>query len=132
MEEQVDDPGAKAPHGDSSDEEDDEVLGVRLRSASQVATGSREPLRQPGEVRSDKATCDEDERRSSVPSTRTVRKEKQRAEKAGEVRSEKCEEPTKRKHKSKHGSKKAAKRATKSHRSQDPDRKGRMGTGDWK
>ena len=46
-----DDPGAKAPHGDSSDEEDDEQLDARLRSASQVAMDSREAVRQPSEAR---------------------------------------------------------------------------------
>ena len=66
---------------------------MRLRSASQVAAGSRDPPRQPSEVRSDKAAYDEDERRSSAPSTRAVRKEKQRARKASEVRSEKGDEP---------------------------------------
>ena len=93
--EQEDDPGAKAPHGNSSDEEDDEVLGAQLRSASQVAVSSREARRQPSEARSDKAAYDEDERRSSAPSTRAVRKEKQRAGKPSDVHSEKGEEPAK-------------------------------------
>ena len=117
-----DDPGAKAHHGNSSDEEDDEQLGARLRSASQVAMGSRDAVRQPSEARSDKAARDEEERRSSVHLSRAVLKEKRRAGKASGSQVEKPEEPAKRKHKSKHGSKKEAKRATKSRRSQEePD-----------
>ena len=111
-----DDPGAKAPHGDSTDD-DDEVLEAKLRSASQIA-----PPRQPSEVRSDKAAYDEDERRSSVPSSRAVRKEKKKpAGKASEVHSAKGAEPVKTKKKSKHGSKKAAKKASKSRPSHDPE-----------
>ena len=86
---------------------------------SQVA--GREPPRQPSEARSDKAAYDEDERRSSVPSTRAVRKEERRGGKASEVHSEKGEEPAKREYKSKHGSKKAAKKAHRSRRSRDPE-----------
>ena len=118
---QEDDPGAKAPHRDSSDEEDDEQLGARLRSASQVALGSRDAGRQPSEVRSDKAAYDEEERRSSLHSTRAVLEERPRTGKASGSCPEKPEEPAKRKHKSKHGSKKAAKKATRSRRSYDPE-----------
>ena len=106
-----DDPGAKAPHGNSSDDEDDEQLGARLRSASQVAMGSRDAVRQPSEPRSDKAAFNEEERRSSVV-----------AGKASGSQIEKPEEPVKRKHKSKHSSKKEAKRASRSRRSvEEPD-----------
>ena len=81
------------------------------------------PTSSPRDASSDnlKTAYDEDERRSSVPSTRAVREEKQRAGKASEVRSEKGDEPAKRKYKSKHGSKKAAKKASKFRRSQDPE-----------
>ena len=110
-----DDPGAKAPHGDSSDD-DGEVLEAKLRSVSLA------PPRQPSEVRADKAAYDEDERRLSVPSSKPARKEKKKqAGKASEVHSAKGEELVKRKKKSKHGSKKAAKKASKSRPSHDPE-----------
>ena len=106
-------------HGNSSDDEDDEVLGARLRSGKQVGLASRDAVRQPIEPRSDRAAFDEEERRSSVHWSRAVLKERRRAGKASGSQMEKPEEPVKRKHKSKNGSKKAAKKATRSRRSHE-------------
>ena len=84
-----DDTGAKAPHGNSSDDEDDEELGARLRSASQVVSlVSRDAVCQPNQPGSDKAAFDEEERRSSVHSSRVVLKEGRHAGKASLSRME--------------------------------------------
>ena len=117
-EETDDDPYAKAPHGDSSD--DDEVLEAKLRSLSEI------PHPRPSsEARSDKAAYDKDERRS-VPSSSPAKREKKkkRAGKATDVQSATGEEPMKRKKKSKHGSKKAAKKSSRSRPSQAPEAEG--------
>ena len=102
--EAVDDPYAKAPHGDT-----DEDLEAELRSLGGLPRRSSEVRSD----RSDRAAYDEEERRS-VPSSSLARKEKKkkkrRPEKAMDSRSALSEEPTKRKKKSKHGSKKAAKK----------------------
>ena len=102
----VDDPYAKAPHGDSTDEE---VLEAELRSL-----GGLPQHRRSSEVRSDRsdrAAYDEEERRS-VPSSSLAKKDKKKrkTEKAIDSRSVQSEEPVKRKKKSKHGSKKEAKK----------------------
>ena len=106
-----DDPGAKAPHG-GTDEEDDEVIEAQLRSLSQLPDIDRDRPRQPSEIRSDQAACDEDERRSSVPSSQKKKKKKKKktAATAKDALSGRGEESIKRKKKSKHGSKKAAKK----------------------
>ena len=102
----VDDPYAKAPHGDT----DEEDLEAEYRSL-----GGLPQLRRSSEVRSDRsdrAACDEEERRS-VPSSSLAgkdKKKKRKTEKAMDSRSALSEEPTKRKKKSKLGSKKAAKK----------------------
>ena len=104
VEEVDDDPYAKAPHGDT-DEED--------RQAELKSLGG---LRHSSEVRSDRsdrAACDEEERRSVPSSSLAVkeRKMKRKTQKAVESRSVLSEEPTKRrKKKSKLGSKKAARK----------------------
>ena len=117
-EEPDDDPYAKAPHGDSSD--DGETLEAKLRSLSEIPHP-----RQSSEARSDKAAYDEDERRS-VPSSSPAKRDKQkkRAGKATDVQSATGGEPMKRKKKSKHGSKKAAKRSSRSRPSQVPKAEG--------
>ena len=109
VEKAVDDPYAKAPHGDSDDEED---LEAELRSLGEL------PPRRSSEMRSDRsdrAAFDEEERRS-VPSSSIARpekpkqKKKKKTEKASDVQSVMSEEPMKRKKKSWQGSKKLAKR----------------------
>ena len=118
-EEPIDDPYAKAPHGDSTD--DEEVLEAQLRSLSEMV----QP-RHPSEARSDcsdRAAYDEEERRS-VPSSSPVKrdkKKKRKTEKAVDAQSAMGDEPMKRKKKSKHGSKKAAKKGHKSQPSQPPE-----------
>ena len=113
------DPYAKAPHGESDDEED---LEAELGSL-----GGLPPPRRSSEKRSDrsdKAAFDEEERRS-IPSSSAMRPEKPRrkkkAEKAYDTRSVFSEEPAKRKKKVWQGSKKLAKRGHRSSPSQDPD-----------
>ena len=103
----VDDPYAKAPHGDSTDED---VLEAELRSL-----GGLPRHRRSDEVRSDRsdrAAYDEEERRSVPSSSLAIKekKKKRKTEKAMDSRSVLSEEPTKGKKKSKHGSKKAAKK----------------------
>ena len=114
------DPYAKAPHGESDDEED---LEAELRSL-----GGLPPPRRSSEMRSDRsdrAAFDEEERRS-VPSSSAVRPEKPRkkkkAEKSHDAQSAFSEEPAKRKKKVWQGSKKLAKRGHRSSPSRDPDR----------
>ena len=103
----VDDPYAKAPHRDSTDQE---VLEAELRSLGGLPQHHRS-----SEVRSDRsdrAAYDEEECRS-VPSSSLAKKDKRKkrkTEKAIDSRSVLSEEPAKRKKKSKHGSKKAAKK----------------------
>ena len=65
---------------------------MRLRSVSQVGFVSRDAVRQPSEPRSDKAAFDEEERRSSVHSSRAVFKERRRAGKASGSQTEKPED----------------------------------------
>ena len=114
-EESIEDLYAKAPHGDSSD--DDEVLEAKLRSLSEI------PHPRPSsEARSDKAAYDEEEHHS-VPSSSPAKrdKRKKRAKKATNVQSATGDEPMKRKKKSKHGSKKAARKGPRSRPSQVPE-----------
>ena len=104
----VDDPYAKAPHGDSST--DEEGLEAELRSLGGLPQHHRSSEVRSG--RSDRAAYDEEERRS-VPSSSLAKKDKKKkrkTEKAMDSRSVLSEEPAKRKKKSKHGSKKAAKK----------------------
>ena len=64
--EEDNDPGAKAPHGDSSDE-GDEQLAENLRKASSVVNlVSREGACAVSEPRSDRAGYDEEEARTST------------------------------------------------------------------
>ena len=120
VERAVDDPYAKAPHGDSDDEED---LEAELRSLGEL------PPRRSSEMRSDRsdrAALDEEERRS-VPSSSIARpekpkqKKKKKTEKASDVQSVMSEEPMKTKKKSWQGSKKLAKRGHRSTPSQSPE-----------
>ena len=113
-----DDPYAKAPHGESDDEED---LEAELRSL-----GGLPPPRRSSEMRSDRsdrAAFDEEEHRS-VPSSSARRPEKprkkKRAEKSYDLYSVFSEEPAKRKKKVWQGSKKLAKKGHRSAPSQDP------------
>ena len=116
------DPYAKAPHGESDDEED---LEAELRSLGELP-----PPRHSSEKRSDRsdrAALDEEERRS-IPSSSALRPEKPRkkkkAAKSYDLHSVFSEEPVKRKKKVWQGSKKLAKRGHRSSPSQDPE----MGT----
>ena len=115
-----DDPYAKAPHGESDDEED---LEAELRSL-----GGLPPPRRSSEIRSDRsdrAAFDEEEHRS-VPSSSARRPEKPRkkkkTEKSYDLYSVFSEEPAKRKKKVWQGSKKLAKKGHRSAPSQDPER----------
>ena len=103
----VDDPYAKAPHGDSTDED---VLEAELRSLGGLPRHRRSD--EGRSDRSDRAAYDDEERRSVPSSSLAIKekKKKRKTEKAMDSRSVLSEEPTKRKKKSKHGSKKAAKK----------------------
>ena len=114
------DPYAKAPHGESDEEED---LEAELRSL-----GGLPPPRRSSEMRSDRsdrAAIDEEERRS-VPSLSAARPErpskKKKAAKSYDLHSVFSDEPAKRKKKVWQGSKKLAKRGHRSSPSRDPER----------
>ena len=90
------DPGGKALHSASPDE-DDEMLAKRLRHASiKVNLAPRQEARSRSEARSDVAAVDEAERRSTVTSSKPPRDRATEGRAIGAPSAVDTEEPAKR------------------------------------